>query len=55
MSKEPKLGTGQRFKALSSKLGKGKGVQNPDALAAVIGRAKYGNVKMAKMSSAGKK
>lgn len=50
-----KLGSGARFKALSKKIGKKKGVSNPDAIAAVIGREKYGKTKMAKMAAAGKK
>lgn len=52
-SKAP-LGEGGRFKALSKELGK-KGVSDPDALAAKIGREKYGAVKMSKMAARGKK
>ena len=48
------LGSGGRFKTLSSKL-KAKGVEDPDALAASIGRKKYGARKMAAMSAAGRK
>ena len=51
--RKPKLGTGKRFKALTSKLSK-KGAKNPKALAAWIGRKKYGN-RMAKMSAKGRK
>jgi len=47
------LGSGGRFKALSKKL-KAKGVKDPDALAASIGRKKYGARKMAAMSAAGR-
>lgn len=50
-----KLGSGGRFKALEEKLSHKKGVTNPGALAASIGRAKYGKKKMSKMSSKGKK
>jgi len=50
-----KLGSGKRFAALKSKLSKRKGVTNPGALAAAIGRKKYGAAKMAKMSAAGRK
>ena len=39
--RKPKLGTGKRFKALTTKLSK-KGAKNPKALAAWIGRKKYG-------------
>ena len=52
--KKPKLGTGKRFKNLSSKLKK-KGAKNPKALAAWIGRKKYGNKKMSAMATKGKK
>ncbi len=54
MSKKAKLGSGARFKALSSKLKK-QGVDDPDALAASIGRKKFGVKKMAAMAAAGKK
>jgi hypothetical protein len=52
--KKPKLGTGERFRTLSSSLKK-QGVKNPDALAASIGRKKYGSKKMAAMSAKGRK
>lgn len=52
---KPKLGSGARFKALKKKLGGKKGVSNPGALAASIGRKKYGAKKMASMSAAGRK
>lgn len=54
MSK-PKLGSGDRFKQLKEKLSQQKGIKNPGALAASIGREKYGAVKMAKMASKGRK
>jgi len=47
--KKPKLGTGKRFKQLSSKLKK-KGAKDPKALAAWIGRKKYGPRKFASLS-----
>lgn len=47
-------GGGGRFAALSKKLGKRSGVTDPDALAAAIGRKKYGKGRMAKFSSAGR-
>ena len=53
-AKKPKLGTGKRFASLESKL-KSKGAKDPGALAAAIGRKKYGNAKMAKLSAAGRK
>ena len=50
-----KLGSGKRFAALKGDLSKRKGVKNPGALAAYIGRKKYGAKKMAAMSAAGRK
>ena len=47
-------GSGKRFKQLSSKLKK-KGAKDPKALAAWIGRKKYGPKKFAKLSAKGKK
>ena len=55
LKKKPKLGTGKRFKQLTSKLKKKKGVTNPEALAAFIGREKYGPKKFAKLSAQGRK
>tara|TARA_R100001594_G_C3879027_1_gene225437 strand:- start:251 stop:466 length:216 start_codon:yes stop_codon:yes gene_type:complete len=52
--RKPKLGSGKRFKQLTSKLKK-KGAKNPKALAAFIGRKKYGKKKMTKMAAAGRK
>lgn len=49
-----RLGSGKRFKALVKKLG-ARGVRDPKALAAWIGRKRYGAAKMAKMASAGRK
>lgn len=53
MSKGMKLGEGGRFAKLKASL-ENKGLRNPAAVAASIGRKKYGNAKMAKMSIAGK-
>ena len=51
-----KLGSGARFKALKAKLaGRKDGVKDPGAVAAAIGRAKYGKAKMAKMAAAGRR
>jgi hypothetical protein len=44
------LGQGGRFAALKAKLGKRKGITNPGALAASIGRKKYGTKKFAALS-----
>jgi hypothetical protein len=50
-----KLGSGKRFAALKSKLARRKGVRNPGALAAWIGRRKHGSKRMAKMAARGRK
>ncbi len=52
---KPTLGSGARFKALTKKLEGQKGVTNPKALAAAIGRKKYGVKRMAKLSASGRK
>lgn len=51
---KPKLGTGQRFKALTSRLGR-KGARNPKALAAHIGRKKYGKKRFQSLSASGRR
>jgi hypothetical protein len=51
---KPKLGSGKRFAALKGKLAK-RGAKSPGALAAYIGRKKYGARKMAKLSAKGRK
>ena len=48
-----KLGSGARFKALKNKLAS-KGAFNPGALAAFIGRKKYGKKRFQKLASKGK-
>ena len=53
-AKKPPLGSGARFKKLSAEL-KRKGAKNPDALAASIGRKKYGDKKMQQMAAKGRK
>lgn len=50
--KKPKLGTGVRFHNLENKLEE-KGASDPGALAAFIGRKKYGKTKMAKWAAKG--
>lgn len=49
------LGEGGRFAALERKLDKREGVTNPAALAASIGRKKYGAKRFAALSKAGRK
>ena len=55
MAKSMKPGGGGRFAALKEKLSHRPGVTNPGALAAAIGRKKYGAAKMAKFSAEGRK
>ncbi|MEW6606043.1 MAG: hypothetical protein AB1414_01145 [bacterium] len=50
-----KVGTGKRFASLKAKLKKKKGVRTPGALAAWIGRRKYGSKKFQKMAVRGRK
>lgn len=50
MGKSMKLGGGGRFAALKSKLSHQKGITNPGALAAAIGRKKYGAKKFSSLS-----
>lgn len=52
--KLPKLGSGARFKSLKEKLAKKKGVSNPGALAAYIGRKKLGAKKFNSLAKKGK-
>lgn len=49
-----KLGSGARFKSLKRKLAK-KGARNPGALAAFIGRKKYGKKRFQKLALYGKR
>lgn len=46
---KPKIGSGKRFENLTKEL-KSKGVKDPGALAAYIGRQKYGKVAFQKLS-----
>ena len=49
---KPKLGSGARFSALTQELAS-RGARNPKALAAYIGRKKYGKKKFAKLGAKG--
>lgn len=53
--KPAKLGTGKRFETLTQAIAKRGGVSDPAAVAAAIGRKKYGAKKMAGMAAKGKK
>lgn len=50
----PPLGSGDRFAALKNKLAKRGKVSNPAAVAAAIGRKKYGNARMQSMAAKGR-
>ena len=50
-----KLGTGSRFSALVRKLEARGGVSNPRALAAAIGRRKYGSRRFQQLAAAGRR
>lgn len=52
--KKPKLGSGARFKALEKKIAARGNVSNPAAVAASIGRKKYGKKKFQALSKAGR-
>lgn len=51
MARKPPLGSGGRFRALENKLSHEKGVRNPGAVAASIGRKKYGASKFAALAA----
>lgn len=51
---QPPVGTGQRFSQLASALAGKPGVKNPQALAASIGRKKFGSQAFAAMSHKGR-
>lgn len=53
MAKSMKLGGGGRFAKLKGELAK-KGAKDPGALAAFIGRKKYGKKKFASLAKKGK-
>lgn len=55
MSKEPKLGSGKRFQKLENKLAGKKNIKDPKALAASIGREKYGSARFQRMAQQGRK
>lgn len=54
MKKSIKLGGGGRFAKVAA-AAKKSGAKNPNAVAAMAGRKKYGAKKMAKWAAAGKK
>lgn len=52
-TKKPPLGSGKRFKTLSKQLAR-KGAKDPDALAAHIGRKKYGKKRFSELAKKGR-
>lgn len=52
--RKPKLGSGKRFAALTASL-RARGVKNPRALAAAIGRKKLGKKRFQALAAAGRK
>lgn len=54
-SPKPKLGSGKRFAQLKASIAAKGNVRNPGAVAAAIGRKKYGTAKFQKLAAAGKK
>lgn len=52
---KPKLGSGARFAHLKAALASHKGVRDPGALAAAIGRKKFGKAKFQSLAAAGRK
>jgi hypothetical protein len=50
---KPPLGSGERHRQLSANLKK-RGARNPDALAAWIGRRKYGKARYQKLAAKGR-
>jgi len=52
--KQPKLGSGARFRAVAASAAR-SGARNPNAVAAAAGRKKWGGKKMAALSAAGRK
>lgn len=55
MAKKAKLGSGKRFKSLAAKIGKSGKVRNPGAVAASIGRKKFGAKRFAQLSAQGRR
>lgn len=50
-----RLGSGKRFAALKKKIASRGNVSDPGAVAAAIGRKKYGRKKMARMAAKGRR
>ena len=55
MARRAKLGSGARFRSLTAKLRRRKGIRSPKALAAYIGRKKFGKKRFQKLAAGGRK
>jgi len=53
-ARKPKLGSGKRFAALKKKIAAKGNVSDPGAVAAAIGRKKYGKKKFQKLAAKGR-
>lgn len=53
-NKQPPLGSGERFEGLTNRLSR-RGASNPAALAAYIGRKKYGKERFQQLSANARK
>ena len=51
---KPRLGSGARFRSLQKKIASSGNVQNPAAVAASIGRKKYGKARFQKLAASGR-
>lgn len=54
MARKAKLGSGKRFRTLKNRLAK-RGIRNPAALAAAIGRRKFGKARFQKLAARGRR
>lgn len=54
IKKKPKLGTGERFHEVAHRAAM-SGARDPNAVAAAVGRKKYGAAAMAHMAAVGRK
>lgn len=54
LAKKPPLGSGERFRKLKKELAK-EGAENPGALAAWIGRKKYGKKRFQELAVKGRR
>jgi hypothetical protein len=53
-AKKPPLGSGERFAQVAA-AARAHGAENPEAVAAAVGRRKYGAARMAELAAAGRR